>query len=149
MLRKLIIDNYALINHLELEFGDGFTIITGETGAGKSIMLGALSLLKGGRADTKVVADKDAKSIVEAKFISYDEGVKAFLESEDLDWCDGEIIVRREISASGRSRAFINDTPVNLTQLGTLTDRLIDIHSQHENRKLAERESQLENIDVF
>ena len=124
MLKKLIIENYALINHLELEFGEGFTIITGETGAGKSIMLGALSLLKGGRADTKVVADKDSKSIVEAKFISKSQDAKRYVESQDLDWCDGEIIVRREISANGRSRAFINDTPVNLAQLGSVTEKL-------------------------
>lgn len=149
MLSRLTIDNYALIDHLELDFSNGFTIITGETGAGKSIMLGALGLLRGGRADTKVVSDKSSKSIVEAKFKSESEEIKDFFEREMLDWNEDGIIVRREISAAGRSRAFINDTPVNLNQLAELTDSLIDIHSQYENRQLAEPSRQLEIIDIF
>lgn len=149
MLSKLTIDNYALINHLELDFGSGFTIITGETGAGKSILLGALGLLRGGRADTRVVADKTGKSIVEAKFLSDSNEIRSFFEREALDWNEDGIIVRREISATGRSRAFINDTPVNLTQIAELTDSLIDIHSQHENRMLGDTQRQLDIIDVF
>lgn len=149
MLGKLTIDNYALINHLELDFSSGFTIITGETGAGKSIMLGALGLLRGGRADTRVVADKTGKSIVEAKFLSDSGDIRSFFEREALDWNEDGIIVRREISATGRSRAFINDTPVNLTQIAELTDSLIDIHSQHENRMLADTQRQLDIIDIF
>lgn len=148
MLTRLTITNYALITGVEINFGEGLTIITGETGAGKSIMLGALSLLLGGRADTRVVRDRKAKSVVEAAFQPRRE-LKPFFETNNLDWDDDEIIIRREISASGRSRAFINDTPVNLRLLGEATSGLIDIHSQNSNLMLTDRRRQLEIIDAL
>lgn len=148
MLEKLTVKNYALIDSLELDFGEGLTIITGETGAGKSIMLGALSLLLGGRADTRAIADGSAKSVVEALFSYPDGQLDDFLESNDLDLKDGEILVRREISASGRSRTFVNDVPVTLAFLSRLASSLIDIHSQHENARLNDPSEQLAIIDA-
>lgn len=148
MLTRLTIQNYALITNVEIEFREGLTIITGETGAGKSIMLGALSLLLGGRADTRVVRCRTAKSVVEASFLPRPE-LKPLFEVNNLDWDEQEIIVRREISASGRSRAFINDTPVNLKVLSEATSGLIDIHSQNSNMMLTDRRRQLEIIDAL
>ncbi len=148
MLTRLMISNYALITHVEIPFSDGLTIITGETGAGKSIMMGALSLLLGGRADSRVVRDTTAKSIVEASFTPT-PGLRPLFEANQLDWDDHEIIVRREIAASGRSRAFINDTPVNLKVLGECTSGLIDIHSQNSNLMLRDPRRQLEIIDAI
>ncbi len=133
MLQTLIIRNYALIDEVEIDFASGFSIITGETGAGKSIMLGALGLLLGGRADTKAIADKSRKTIIEATFTGDDE----------------ELIIRREISPSGRSRAFVNDSPVTLQELAEKTVKLLDIHSQHANLSLNSREGQLQIIDAM
>lgn len=147
MLRRLTIRNYALIENLELEFGPGLTIITGETGAGKSIMLGALSLLMGGRADSKVISDGSGKSVVEASFSSESSELKSLFEKLDLEWNSEEIIIRREIASTGRSRVFINDMPVTLSSLQTISSRLIDIHSQHENTRLVNPAAQLEIID--
>jgi DNA repair protein RecN (Recombination protein N) len=135
MLKKLIIKNYALIDSLELDFSDGLTIITGETGAGKSIMLGALSMIMGGRADARVISDGGAKSVVEAFFANPPEDLKEMVTSLDLDWMDSELVIRREIASNGRSRAFVNDAPVTLTALSGISSRLIDIHSQHENAR--------------
>lgn len=149
MLKKLSIRNYALIDSLDLEFDSGLTIITGETGAGKSIMLGALSLLLGGRADTKVIADSSSKAIVEATFSDLGDDFRHYFDENDLDWNDGEVIIRREIAANGRSRVFVNDCPVTLTLLSDLTPRLIDIHSQHSNARIADPQAQLEIIDLF
>lgn len=149
MLSKVIIKNYALIDRLELEFLPGFYIITGETGAGKSIMLGALGLLLGARAETRVIADKSAKSVVEAKFSNVPESLRPVFDEFQLDWDPDETILRREISASGRSRAFVNDSPVNLQQLQAIASRLIDIHSQHGNLSLMNPAAQLETIDAF
>lgn len=149
MLKKLSIRNYALIDSLDLEFDSGLTIITGETGAGKSIMLGALSLLLGGRADTKVIADSSSKAIVEALFSGLGDEFRHYFEENDLDWNDGGIIIRREIAANGRSRVFVNDCPVTLSMLSDLTPRLIDIHSQHSNARIADPQAQLEIIDLF
>lgn len=149
MLERLTIKNYALIDNLELDFDAGLTILTGETGAGKSIMLDALSLLQGGRADTRVIADGDSKSVVEALFSDVDQNLKSFFISNDLDWNDGDIIIRREISQNGRSRAFINDRPVTLTILAQLSEQLIDIHSQHANARLNDASAQLEVIDAM
>ena len=146
MLTRLMISNYALISHVEIDFDDGLTIITGETGAGKSIMMGALSLLLGGRADSRVVRDTAAKSVVEASFTPT-PGLRQLFETNALDWDDDEVIIRREISASGRSRAFINDTPVNLKVLSEATSGLIDIHSQNSNLMLRDQRRQLEIID--
>lgn len=148
MLERLIIRNYALIDQLELDFGSGLTILTGETGAGKSIMLGALSLLQGGRADTRVISDSGSKSIVEATFVDVDSELKSFFDRNDLEWNGGEVIIRREISSSGRSRAFINDRPVTLAILSQIAERLIDIHSQHGNARLNDPRTQLEVIDA-
>lgn len=148
MLQSLHISNYALIDQLDIAFQPGFNIITGETGAGKSIMLGALSLILGGRADTKVVRDKDKKSVIEATFeVSDYSTLKAYCEANDVEWDDGMCILRREIAPAGRSRAFINDSPVTLVQLETVGRQLIDIHSQHQNQLLQDPSYQLRIID--
>lgn len=149
MLERLTIKNYALIDSLELEFRDGLTILTGETGAGKSIMLGALSLLLGGRADTRVISDGGSKSIVEALFTGIDIDLKEFFDRNDLEWSEGDVIIRREIAQNGRSRAFINDRPVTLGILSQLSEQLIDIHSQHANARINDSQVQLEIIDVM
>lgn len=148
MLRKLTIKNYALIDSIELEFGPGLTIITGETGAGKSIMLGALSLIMGGRADSRVIADGSSKSVVEAIFTDPSEDMEAFFAENDLDWNPEEILIRREIAANGRSRVFVNDVPVTLSVLSVISNRMTDIHSQHENARLNSPAAQLEIIDA-
>lgn len=147
MLERLSISNYALIENLDFSPGEGLSIITGETGAGKSIMLGALSLLKGERADMKVIADKGKKAVVEASFINLDPKVLTLIDSgnNDCEW--PELIIRREIYPSGRSRAFINDTPATLGQLEQLTRNLLDIHSQNSNSMLSEQSVQLQLID--
>lgn len=148
MIKSLHISNYALISNIDIDFTDGLNIITGETGAGKSIMLGALSLLLGGRADTKVIADTAKKSVIEACFaLEKPADFADFFADNDLDM-DGNIaILRRELSPNGRSRAFINDSPVNLTVLRELAMRLVDIHSQHQNLLLADPAYQLQIID--
>ncbi|MDE6071126.1 MAG: DNA repair protein RecN [Muribaculaceae bacterium] len=147
MLRKLEIRNYALIEKLELDFSPGFTIITGETGAGKSIMLGALSLLMGGRADSRVIADGDSKSVVEAVFDNPPSFLEQFFVRNEVDWNPAEIIIRREIAVNGRSRVFVNDVPVTLAVLSAIAVHLIDIHSQHENARLINPDAQLEIVD--
>ena len=147
MLKSLHVRNYALIRHLEIEFRPGFTIITGETGAGKSILLGALSLLLGNRADTSVLKDKEKKCIVEGSFDISPYGYHSFFTINDIDY-DDHLIIRREISAGGKSRAFINDTPVNLHLLRELGTRLVDIHSQHENLHMGEHAFQLMVLDT-
>lgn len=150
MIETLSISNYALIDQINLQFQPGFNIITGETGAGKSIMLGALSMLFGNRADTKVVRHKDKKSIVEATFnISHYPEIKELFSENDIDWDDRNIILRREITPAGRSRSFINDSPVSLTQLRETAVRLVDLHSQHQNLLLASSEYQLKIIDTL
>lgn len=131
MLTRLHVRNYAIISELEVSFSDGLTIITGETGAGKSILIGALSLVLGKRADTNVLYDADEKCVVEAHFSMNGFDLKAFFVENDLD-LEPTTILRREITPQGKSRAFVNDTPVNLNQLKELTSYLIDIHSQHE-----------------
>ena len=147
MLHKLTISNYALIDNLEISFTDGMTTITGETGAGKSIILGALSLLLGKRADTTVLKDKDKKSIVEATFSLPNDSLSTFFESLDIDF-DKETIIRREITPQGKSRSFVNDTPVGLQTLKELGTILIDIHSQHQNLFLKESSFQCQVVDV-
>ena len=148
MIRSLHISNYALISQIDIDFTGGLNIITGETGAGKSIMLGALNMLLGARADAKVITDSSKKSIVEVEFTLEDpQAFYDFFTDNDLD-ADGErVILRRELSPNGRSRAFINDSPVNLTQLRSLALRLVDIHSQHQNLLLADPDYQLRIID--
>lgn len=146
MLRRLRITNYALIEHLEIEFKSGFTVITGETGAGKSILLGALGLVLGARADSNVLHDKNSKCLVEAVFDITNLPLQAFFSENELDY-DTECILTREISVSGKSRAFINDTPVNLLILKALGEQLVDIHSQHDSLHLSESAFQLSILD--
>lgn len=148
MIRSLHISNYALISNIDIEFSSGLNIITGETGAGKSIILGALGLLLGGRADLKAVRDSGAKSVIEATFAIDGHGtIERLLRNADLDMLPGECILRRELSPGGRSRAFINDTPVSLTTLRDVAMRLVDIHSQHQNLLISEASYQLRIID--
>ena len=150
MLESLHISNYALIDKVDIRFSDGFNIITGETGAGKSIMLGALSLLLGGRADTKAVRDTQRKSIIEAQFTFGEyESLKQFCNENDIEWDDERCILRREIAPAGRSRAFINDSPVPLSKLEEVAMRLVDIHSQHQNQLLSNSDFQLRVIDTL
>ena len=147
MLLELHISNYALIDELNIQFFKGFNIITGETGAGKSIVLGALGLVMGQRADLNVLQDKDRKCTVESVFNIQDYKLHDFFEQEELDY-DDQTILRREISPAGKSRAFINDTPVNLKVMQELALRLIDIHSQHQNLELGNHSFQLNLVDL-
>ena len=147
MIKQLHISNYALIDRLDIGFDDGLTIITGETGAGKSIILGALSLILGERADTKSIRDMSSKTVVEATFDIAGYGLQRFFEEQDIDWDDHECLVRRELSPTGRSRAFVNDTPVALSVLRELATRLLDIHSQHSNMLLSQPVFQLSILD--
>ena len=147
MLTSLSIKNFALIEQLEMNFSNQFSIITGETGAGKSILLGALGLVLGNRADLTSLKDKEQKCVIEAHFDLTKYNLKSFFESNDLDFED-QTIIRREILPSGKSRAFINDSPVNLTELQDLGEFLIDIHSQHQTRELTEEAYQIEILDA-
>ncbi len=146
MLKQLTISNYALIDFIEINFNEGFSIITGETGAGKSIMLGAMQLILGERGDAKTVRNKDKKSVIEAQFDLSGYELNQYFYDNEIDY-DNISILRREILANGRSRAFINDTPVTIAQLHGLAIRLIDIHSQHNNQLLADSSYQLSIID--
>ena len=148
MLTELKIHNYALIRELEVKLHPGLTIITGETGAGKSILLGALALVLGQRADTSVLKDKDAKCIVEADFKIEDYGLEKIFETNDLDY-DSHAIFRREINPGGKSRAFINDSPVTLKTMEEIGFHLIDIHSQHHNLELNNQSFQLMVVDII
>ncbi len=148
MLKSLQIENYALIDSLRIDFEQGMTVVTGETGAGKSIMMGALSLILGNRADTTVLADGRKKCFVEAEFDVRDLSIESFFEENNLDY-QSDTIIRREISESGKSRAFINDTPVNLTVLKNFSSRLIDIHSQHQNLLFGEADFRVDVLDEF
>ncbi|WP_370476698.1 DNA repair protein RecN [Tamlana flava] len=148
MLTSLSIKNYALINHLQIDFNSGFSIITGETGAGKSILLGGLSLVLGKRADLSSMKDTSEKCIIEAVFDISNYNLKSIFEEEDLDF-EEQTIIRREILPSGKSRAFVNDSPVNLSSLQLLGERLIDIHSQHQTLELTSNEFQFQIIDAL
>ena len=147
MLSKLSISNYALIDHLEVDFNEGLTIITGETGAGKSIIMGALSLILGERADTKSIRNKSKKSVVEATFNISKFDLKHFFDENDLEYFEEECILRKEFSDNGRSRAFVNDSPVSLSLMKELTSYLIDIHSQHSNMLVSKPAYQLGILD--
>ncbi|HJZ40231.1 MAG TPA: DNA repair protein RecN [Bacteroidales bacterium] len=148
MLCNLVVENYALISKLEIEFMRGLTIITGETGAGKSILLGALSLILGKRADSGVLYDKGKKCIVEGTFDVSRYDLKYFFTGHEIDYED-QTIIRREISSAGKSRAFINDIPVTLEVLGELAAKLIDIHSQHQHLNLADSLFQMNVLDSY
>ncbi len=149
MLASLHISNYALIDSLDVDFSSGLSIITGETGAGKSIILGAIDLLRGRRADSSSLRDKSVKAVVEAEFnISDNDGVRRWLTLQDFDVpVDGVLTLRREISPTGRSRAFINDSPANLQSMQEITLMLLDIHSQHQTQQLANPRIRLSMID--
>lgn len=150
MIRSLQISNYALIDSLELDFSPGFNIITGETGAGKSIMLGALGLLLGAKAESRVIRNADRKSVVEALFeVSGNNALADWAVRNDIEWDGRECILRREIAPGGRTRAFINDSPVTLALLSEAGAMLIDIHSQHQNRLLGSTEFQREILDTI
>ena len=149
MLSRLQVRNYVLIDSLEIDFPEGLIIITGQTGAGKSILLGALSLLMGAKADASMVSD-GAENCVEAEFEAEDNGVtKALLEENEVEWDGGHLIIRRVVNRSGRSRAFVNDSPVPVTILQDISSGLIDIHSQHQTLMLSDRNFQLETLDYF
>ncbi len=148
MLRTLQIENYAIIRSLEIDFDNSFTVITGETGAGKSILMGALSLILGNRVDTDVLLDKSRKCIVEGTFDIHNYALRPFFEEHDLDYQDLTTL-RREINEHGKSRAFINDTPVNLAILKELSNKLIDIHSQHQSLLLQDSDFRLGIIDQY
>jgi DNA repair protein RecN (Recombination protein N) len=148
MLTHLSIKNYALIDSLEVDFDSGFSVVTGETGAGKSIILGALSLILGQRADVQSFKDKEKKCVIEGTFDVAGLDLINFFTSNELDY-EAKTILRREISDSGKSRAFINDTPVNLNLLKEMAVKLVDIHSQHKTISLQDADFQLEVLDGF
>ncbi|MHB0754193.1 DNA repair protein RecN [Polaribacter sp. M15] len=148
MLTQLSIHNYALINQLTIDFSEGLSIITGETGAGKSILLGALGLVLGNRADLSSLKDTNTKCIVEAKVALVNYNLQDFFEEVDLDY-EAETIIRREILPSGKSRAFVNDTPVKLSVLNQLRSKLIDVHSQHETLALSDNSFQFSIVDAL
>lgn len=148
MLLSLSVQNYALIEHLEIDFSANFSTITGETGAGKSILLGALGLIMGNRADLSALKDKEKKCIVEATFKIEAYNLQQLFADNDLDY-EATTIIRREILPSGKSRAFVNDTPTNLAELQLLTAYLIDIHSQHDTKELEQQEYQLSILDAM
>ena len=148
MLTSLSIQNYALIDNLQVNFNNGLSIITGETGAGKSILLGGLSLILGKRADLSSLKDTSKKCIIEAVFDVSNYNLKVLFKAEDFDY-EENTIIRREILPSGKSRAFVNDSPVNLNSLQVLGERLIDIHSQHQTLQLVSNEFQFQIIDAL
>lgn len=152
MLKKLDIRNFTLIDHLEMTLYPGFSVITGETGAGKSIVIGAIGLLLGNRADAKQVKRGCDKCIIEATFdlsIYHSDVLKDFFEDNDLDYEPEECLLRREVNANGKSRAFINDTPVTLALMRELGEQLIDVHSQHQNLLLSKEDFQLNVVDII
>jgi len=148
LLTSLSIKNYALIEDIKINLQQGFTIITGETGAGKSIMLGALGLLLGKRADYSGIRNAENKCVIEGVFEISNYKLQSFFKKEDLDY-ETQTIIRREILASGKSRAFINDTPVTLPVLSKLGDFLIDIHGQHQTLSLGENQYQFQVLDTL
>lgn len=149
MLLSLSIKNYALISELHIEFERGFSVITGETGAGKSILLGAIGLLLGGRAETRMIKTGAKRCTIEAEFNLKGYHMDAFFEENDIDFDGESCIIRRELTDAGKSRAFINDTPAQVTQLRALGNQLIDIHSQHQNLLLGQEDFQLNVLDII
>ena len=149
MLKYLYIKNFTLIDQLDIAFHSGFSVITGETGAGKSIILGAIGLLLGNRADSKQIKQGEKKCTIEAHFDLSHYGFESFFEDNDIDFEPEDTIIRRELTASGKSRAFINDTPVSLQMMRILGEQLIDIHSQHQNLLLQKDDFQLNVVDII
>ena len=149
MLRQLYIKNFTLIDELDITFQSGFSVVTGETGAGKSIILGAIGLLLGNRADLKQIKTGQERCIVEAHFDIRRYDLSSFFKDNDIDYDASDCIVRREVNVNGKSRAFINDTPVSLAQMRELGDRLVDIHSQHQNLLLNKADFQLSVVDII
>lgn len=149
MLQSLHIQNYALIEKLDIDFECGFSVITGETGAGKSIILGAIGLLLGQRADTKLIKNGASRCVIEAHFDLRSYDMESYFLANQLEYDNGECILRRELLASGKSRAFINDVPASLAQMKELGERLIDIHSQHQNLLFGKEDFQLSFIDII
>jgi DNA repair protein RecN (Recombination protein N) len=147
MLKSLLIENYALIDKLHIDFDSGFSVITGETGAGKSIILGALALVLGQRAESKVIRNEEKKCVIEAVFNISNYDLKLFFEENELDY-DENCIIRRELTSAGKSRSFINDTPINIAILKDLSNLLIDVHSQHENLLISNKSFQFNIIDT-
>ena len=149
MLTGLHVKNYVLIDSLEISFPEGLIIITGQTGAGKSILLGALSLVTGAKADASMVSEGADNCVVEADFDTSDISIKEILEENDVEWDEGHLIIRRVVNRSGRSRAFVNDSPVPVTVLQDISSRLIDIHSQHQTLLLSDKQFQLDILDHY
>ena len=150
MLKRLYIKDYAIVEQLEIEFDGGFQVITGETGAGKSILVGALGLLCGERSQSDLVRSGANKAILEAEFkLLIDEEKKEVFERHALDLIDEMIIVRREINVKGTSRAFINDSPVAINTLGIITELLIDLHGQHQHQRLIHPENHISYLDAY
>ena len=147
MLQSLHIRNFALIDKLDIQFDEGFSVITGETGAGKSILLGAISMLLGQRADLKMIKAGEQRCIIEAEFNLSNYDFAQYFSEHDIDFDDSECIIRRELTSAGKSRTFINDTPISLSELKELGDQLIDIHSQHQNLLLSKQDFQLQVLD--
>ena len=149
MLTRLQVRNYVLIDSLEIDFPEGLVIITGQTGAGKSILLGALSLVMGAKADASMVSEGADNCVVEAEFDTVDKNLQLILDENEVEWEDGHITVRRVVNRSGRSRAFVNDCPVQVTLLQEISSRLIDIHSQHQTLLLSDKSFQLDILDHY
>ena len=149
MITSLHIENYALIECLDMDFHKGFSVITGETGAGKSIILGAIGLLLGQRADSKSIMAGASKCVIEAEFDVEECGLSSFFSNNDIDFDGKTCIVRRELTAAGKSRSFVNDSPAPLSLLKELGDKLIDIHSQHQNLLLNKENFQLGILDII
>ncbi|MDE5571020.1 MAG: AAA family ATPase, partial [Prevotella sp.] len=149
MLRQLYIKNFTLIDELNIELHPGFSVITGETGAGKSIILGAIGLLLGQRADSKSIKQGADRCTIEAHFDLSHYDMKAFFTENDIDYDEQDTIIRRELTAAGKSRACINDTPVALSMLKELGDQLVDVHSHHQNLLLNKQDFQLSVVDIL
>ncbi len=149
MLKQLFIKNFTLIDELNIQLYPGFSVITGETGAGKSIILGAIGLLLGNRADTKAIKAGKDRCVIEAHFDLSRYGMEQFFTDNDIDFDPADTIIRRELTAAGKSRAFINDTPVSLTRMRELGEQLVDIHSQHQNLLLQKEDFQLNVVDII
>ena len=149
MLTRLQVRNYVLIDSLEIDFPEGLIIITGQTGAGKSILLGALSLVMGAKADAAMVTEGADNCVVEAEFDTEDKALQSLLEDNEVEWEDGHLTIRRVVNRSGRSRAFVNDSPVPVSVLQEISSGLVDIHSQHQTLLLSDKAFQLDMLDHY